>query len=251
MPQINILCFKGTGLKHLQKPVFKEIKIPVPDLDIQQQIVDECATIDKKIISYTETLKQNEQKIEEIIKNLNGTEVLLGNNDLFTIHVGGDAPAIVKKKPVDKYCVPIYSNGKDEASIYGYCTDSEEKIIRGDCVSISARGTIGFVDLRKAPFLPIVRLITIQPNTSAVDIDYLKYALQKETENIVKNANGNTIQQFTKPMAQQIKIVLPNLKEQTNIAQQIKKLEEEIAKAKQDISREEQSKTIILEKYLN
>jgi restriction endonuclease S subunit len=52
-------------------------------------------------------------------------------------------------------------------------------------------------------------------------------------------------------MAQQIKIVLPNLKEQTNIAQQIKKLEEEIAKAKQDISREEQSKTIILEKYLN
>lgn len=88
-----------------------------------------------------------------------------------------------------------------------------------DAITISARGTIGFTELRKAPFYPAVRLIVLLPNKKIINDIYMKYALQ----NTNIKGNGQVIQQLTVPMIEQQKIIVPTLSKQNEIAEEIKK----------------------------
>ncbi|MBQ3818476.1 MAG: N-6 DNA methylase, partial [Acetobacter sp.] len=45
-PIINDFYFKGSSLKHLQKSDFKNISLPKPNLEIQQQIVNACEEVE-------------------------------------------------------------------------------------------------------------------------------------------------------------------------------------------------------------
>ncbi|WP_104750497.1 N-6 DNA methylase [Helicobacter cynogastricus] len=45
---INTHLFKGMGLKHLQKGDFKALKIPLPPLEVQEQIIAKCAQVEKR-----------------------------------------------------------------------------------------------------------------------------------------------------------------------------------------------------------
>jgi type I restriction-modification system DNA methylase subunit len=65
---INEFYFKGAGLKHLQKPEFKEIKIPVPPKAIQQKIVKECEIIDKEVEQAQKTIAEAKKEIYKWIE---------------------------------------------------------------------------------------------------------------------------------------------------------------------------------------
>lgn len=131
-----------------------------------------------------------------------------------SLFAGGDAPKEYSKTETNKYNVPIYSNGVGEKSLYGYADYGR---VEEDAVTISARGTIGYPIVRKAPFLPIVRLIVAIPNTSKVNIHYLKLAL----DSIEIYRNGNSIPQLTVPMIRDEKIPLPPLSIQEEIVAEI------------------------------
>lgn len=135
------------------------------------------------------------------------------------IFAGGDAP----KKNIsysfsDKYNIPIYSNGELNDGLYGY-TDTPRVIVPS--VTISARGTIGFVKIRKEPFLPIVRLISITPKTDLINIGYLYYALK----NYRFNFNGTSIPQLTVPMLKKYSFPLPSIEQQKKIVDVLDKVE--------------------------
>ena len=135
-----------------------------------------------------------------------------------SIVAGGDAPQIYSKEKNDNYSVPIYSNGTDENSLYGY-TNVEK--VKKDSLSISARGTIGYAKIRKAPFYPIVRLIVATPNLKKIKLKYL--------ESIVKNLDidksGATTPQLTVPMIKTLKLPLPPLDIQQKIVDEIEEVE--------------------------
>jgi len=120
------------------------------------------------------------------------------------LFAGGDAPKEYSKTITKIFNIPIYSNGVGEKSLYGYTNKGR---VEEDAVTISARGTIGYPMVRKAPFLPIVRLIVAVPNKSIVNINYLKLAL----DSIEIYRNGNSIPQLTVPMIREEKIPLPPL----------------------------------------
>nr|WP_258437883.1 restriction endonuclease subunit S [Helicobacter sp. 11-8110] len=61
---INQFLFKGSGLKHLQKPEFKNLKIPLPPLEIQKQIVSECESLESRC----NTIEQSIRAYQELIK---------------------------------------------------------------------------------------------------------------------------------------------------------------------------------------
>ena len=90
--------------------------------------------------------------------------------DITLITAGGDRPSkYTNKKTIECY-VPIYSNGIDNEGLYGY-TDVAK--IHEESITISARGTIGYVCLRLEPYVPIVRLISIIPNKKELSAKYL------------------------------------------------------------------------------
>ena len=56
-----------------------------------------------------------------------------------------------KTSPTDNFPYPIYSNGINEKSVYGYTSGYK---VGDEAVTISARGTIGWHAVRKANLLP-------------------------------------------------------------------------------------------------
>lgn len=75
-------------------------------------------------------------------------------------------------------------------------------------MTVSARGTIGFVCLRHTPYLPIVRLITLVPDTNFISAKYL-YLYLKQL-NIL--GTGTTQQQLTVPNFRKTEVLLPTKK---------------------------------------
>jgi type I restriction enzyme, S subunit len=129
------------------------------------------------------------------------------------ISAGGDLPEnYVKgqKVPTAQYPYPIYSNGTEDGALYGF-TDSYK--IEKDAVTISARGTIGYHEVRAGKFTPIVRLITIVADESKITTKFLHYALY------VAGIEGITtgIPSLTVPMLEKFTIPLPPLEEQARI----------------------------------
>jgi type I restriction-modification system DNA methylase subunit/restriction endonuclease S subunit len=258
MLQINILCFKGTGLKHLQKPVFKEIKIPVPDLDIQQKIVDECAAIDEKIVKLTSQQEEWRQKIEEIIADsLNNHKLVdyrLDDEAYFDLFIGQR----VEQRNTDKSAqYPVYSANVTTLFGEGYTNMNPHKDIKAiknngftkDSIlwGIDGNWMTSYV-ARNVEFYPTDHcgVLRISDN-STMNPYFVRFAFdrlgKKEHFDRTKRAKIEAVKALT--------IQLPDIEIQNQAIDEVKKMEEEIAKAKQEISREEQSKTTILEKYLN
>lgn len=77
------------------------------------------------------------------------------------LFAGGDAPKTdFSKDKTDNYRIPIYANGIENNGLYGY---TSKAVISEPCITILARGTLGYVEIRKEPFVPIVRLIVLVP----------------------------------------------------------------------------------------
>ncbi len=140
-----------------------------------------------------------------------------------TIYAGGDVPKNnFSMEKSEDYPIPIYSNGVESDGLYGY---TSQDYARGEagCVTICARGTIGFPKLRNEPFLPVIRLLVVKPK--------VEYILPKYLEAAITWAGigtfGKTTPQLTVPQASNLKIPLPPLDIQQKIVAEIEQCEKE------------------------
>ncbi|MDR0918031.1 MAG: restriction endonuclease subunit S [Oscillospiraceae bacterium] len=125
--------------------------------------------------------------------------------EVATLSAGGDKPTIYSPVQSDKCTIPVFSNGINNFGLYGY-TNSPK--IDEECVTVSARGTIGFVCLRQEPFVPIVRLVTVIPEKNFLTAKYLYLYLA----NVHIAGVGTTQQQLTVPDFQKYSVLVPNIK---------------------------------------
>jgi type I restriction enzyme M protein len=187
-----------------------KIKIPLPPLEVQERIVEEIESY-QNIIDGAKKVVESYKPSFKIESDWDIVELGDVCDKLFA---GGDAPENKSKQKTEQFNIPIYSNGLGENSLYGYTDISK---VEKDAVTISARGTIGYPEVRKAPFVPIVRLIVAIPNEEKINLYFLKYIL--ETFEIYRN--GNSIPQLTIPMIKHEKIPLPPIETQKEIVAQI------------------------------
>ena len=198
-----------TGIKNLDFNSFiQEQDISIPDIKTQQKIVSILSSIDEKI----ETNKRINDTLEEQAKALfkswfvdfdRNEWVHCELGDITLITAGGDRPSKYTNKKTIECHVPIYSNGIDNEGLYGYTNVAK---IHEESITISARGTIGYVCLRLEPYVPIVRLISIIPNKKELSAKYLY--LWALTQNIT--GTGTTQQQLTVPIFRKTPISIPS-----------------------------------------
>lgn len=119
------------------------------------------------------------------------------------LSAGGDRPTTYSEIPTDTCNVPIFSNGIENEGLYGF-TDKAK--IFSESVTVSARGTVGYVFLREEPYVPIVRLISVIPNTNYVTAKYLYFALSC----IELQSTGTSQQQITVPDFKKRQILIPD-----------------------------------------
>ena len=216
----------------------KEYCIPLPPLEIQYKIVEildafteleaELEARLKQYHYYRNKLLSHDELENRTAKSRNDSDptplvpyVRLGEV-CEKVFAGGDLPKEYSKdkKPSGEFLYPIYSNGSDENSLYGF---SKTYRIDAEAVTISARGTIGFHTTREAKFTPIVRLITLIPNLNKITNRFLNYALY--TTHIEKYGTSAGIPQLTIPMLEKITIPLPPLSVQEKIVELLDKFD--------------------------
>ena len=134
------------------------------------------------------------------------------------IYAGGDVPKDrYSEVKTEEYTVPIYANAEKDNGLYGYTDKAREEELS---ITIAARGTIGFTAIRREPFLPVVRLITVVPDTDKVSERYLYYVLR----NCKPQSSGTSIPQLTVPDIKKNSLELYSIAEQEHIADQLDKI---------------------------
>ena len=212
----------GSTQKALTIDTLKNFDILLPPIEVQNQIVSILKSLDDKIEvnrRINENLEQQAQALFkswfvdfEPFKDQPFVESELGLipqgwrvfelGEIARLCAGGDKPLLISKTISDACKVPIYSNGLDDEGLYGY---TDEDRIKEKSITVSARGTIGDVNLRLEPYCPIVRLISVIPNNQD-NLLYIYYALRnKKIEGV-----GTTQQQLTVPNFKKEKILLPD-----------------------------------------
>ena len=214
----------------------KFVKFPIAPLNEQKRIVAKIEKLfsnldnsDKYLLHLEKQLKRYRQSVlksafeGELTKewrNINKFSYDDWKNQTILeiadkIFAGGDKPDKVSDTKTEEYPYPIYSNGLQDKGLYGYTNIYK---VEEECITISARGTIGFPLVRNERFVPIVRLIVVIPK-DYIFSKYLKYYL--ESKIVVQS--GSSIPQLTVPMVKQIEILVPQLEEQQEIVNQIEK----------------------------
>ena len=147
------------------------------------------------------------------------------------LFAGGDLPKNdYSKIKTDKYQIPIYANSSENEGIYGYTNKSR---VNKPCITISARGTIGYTVVRKEPFFPIVRLLVLIPKEDKAIPKYLETIFNK----IDFGLFGAAIPQLTVPQISDFKIPTPPLNIQKKIVSEIEVLEAKEKKIKEEINK--------------
>ena len=190
-----------------------DIDLPVPDISEQRKIVEAYKVVEDRIELKRKIIDNLEATALAIYKKIfiqdinieqlpqGWEELSLG--EVATLSAGGDRPQICSDISTPGCDVPIYSNGIDNEGLYGY-TDIAKIFI--ESVTVSARGTIGYVFLRETPYVPIVRLISVIPNDRRISAKYLYFALSiGET-----HSTGTSQQQITVPDFKKKLIVVPS-----------------------------------------
>ena len=189
-----------------------ELTVPVPSIAEQQEIVDAYNDIERRIAlkrKINDNLADTAQAIyrrtfvDEIdAANLPENWHFSALGDVANLSAGGDRPAVFSDFQSENCSVPIFSNGIEDEGRYGF-TDKAK--ICEESVTVSARGTVGYVFLREEPYVPIVRLISVVPNLAYVTAKYLYFALSS----IDLHSTGTSQQQITVPDFKKRQILVP------------------------------------------
>lgn len=145
------------------------------------------------------------------------------------VFAGGDVPKDrYSETKTETYPIPIYANAEKDNGLYGY-TDTAS--VEEECVTVAARGTIGFTAIRKEPFLPVVRLITVIPNQEKIKLGYLYYALR----HLKPKSSGTSIPQLTVPDIKKYSFNIAPIEQQERIITILDKTENLINLKKQEL----------------
>ena len=101
----------ASGHRRVPASFYEELLIPIPPIAVQQQIIDECAKVDKEYETTRMSIETYRQKIEDLfaeldIANRGGYRLSLSDTDKFETSTG---KRILNKQLIADGSVPVYS----------------------------------------------------------------------------------------------------------------------------------------------
>ena len=236
--QLIASFYRGAGIKHPDMAKVLDMEIPIPSIAVQEEIVK---TLDRFTNYATELqvglqaelqarIKQYEYYRDMLLSEENFKKMSHGITEsddkvkvttlgeIVDIVVGGDVPknnfSVI---PTDEYKIPIFSNGTEKNALYGYTNVAK---VDKKSVTVSARGTIGYVSYKESPYFPIVRLLCLIPKKN-IKAKYLFYLLQNSK--ISHKATG--IPSLTSDMIKSKIVLIPPIEIQNKIVDVLDKFQ--------------------------
>ena len=221
MKQSYLMDFQhGAGIPALKSDKITKMVLPLPPLEIQQEIVAlldkftdyvteltaELTDRQKQYSFYRDKLLSFEDEVYQVEWKTLG--------EVFDVIAGGDAPKeAFSEIQTEEFSIPILSNGIEQKAIYGWTNIAK---IKEPSLTVSARGTIGWTSYQTKPFYPIVRLLVLTPKIK-VNLRYAYYYLKSIENNYEIPQSG--IPQLTRPMIKEKVIPIPSPHIQERIVQ--------------------------------
>ncbi len=239
----------NSGVKHINLTMLNDFKIPLPPIDIQQKIVDECEEIDSAVKKAEESIETGKEEISEIIKNISAEKVQLG--EIANV-IAGQSPKSEFYNE-EKIGLPFYQGKKDfgdkELLDSGIYTSKITKESLKGSILMSVRAPVGDVNINPFEKICIGRgLASI--NTKDNYEQELLFEIIKWNKDLFKGHKGATFDSISRSEILEVKIPFPYFKTQQKIISEIKKIEAEISENQKIIDESAQKKEEILKKYL-
>jgi type I restriction enzyme S subunit len=222
--------------------------IPIPPTLAEQTAIatalsdaDGLITGLEKLIAKKRNIKQG--AMQQLLQPKEGWEVKkLG--EVFTITAGGDLD--VKNFSLitdEKYCYPIYSNALMNKGLYGFT--SEYRQIE-NTITVTARGQVGVANPRDHKYTAIGRVIMLNPIIE-LNINFITECIN----NFIKFNNESTgVPQLTAPQISKYEIIIPDYKEQTQIAKILSDMDAEISALEQKLDKYKKIKLGMMQELL-
>ena len=260
---INQFYFKGSGLKHLQKTDFREIKIPLPPIKIQEKIVSEIEKIETEEKKTLEKIEQLRTEIAEVINSSNGFLVRLEN---VTSKIGSGATprggeSAYKREGINLIrSQNVYDKGmrrkglvfidETQAKKLDNVTVKENDVLFNITGASVCRCCIVESDYLPARVNQHVSIIRANEKISPVYLHHILISPKIKTELLVIAQGSATREAITKIQLEEFKIPVPTITEQKKIVSQIEKIETKINVLEKEIVSIPNKKEMILKKYL-
>lgn len=206
----------GGAVQNLNADIVRELSLPVPPLEVQQEIVyllddftANTAELQDKLNEELETRKKQYEYYRNLLLNANKSNTVMKLGDVADVGVGN--------KPVE-----ILNDSTDYEYINAGTTNSgytQEWNCSGDTVTTPSRGQggIGFVGYQSNNFWLGPLCYKIKSNKDWVTTKYLYYILSNSTEELLSLKKTGGVPALNRSDLIQMKISIPSLEEQNHI----------------------------------
>lgn len=238
----------GSSQPNINGQIYSSLKVPLPPIKIQEEIVKECQKVDDEVEKANETIEKSKEEIENGFLELsnNATQTYrLSNDDIFDVSIGKRVLAKDIEEIPSKEAITVYSANVFEP--FGYIKKDILKDFSKDSVlwGIDGDWMVNFMPKDK-PFYPTDHCGVIRIKQDVLHARYLAWALEKVgAEYRFSRANRASITRI-KGMV----IKAPSIEEQNKFAKEVEKLEVKINEAQKVIESAKKKKEKILRKYL-
>ncbi|MBQ9182866.1 MAG: restriction endonuclease subunit S [Neisseriaceae bacterium] len=266
---IDKFLFKGMELKHLQKNDFKDLKIPLPPLAIQQQIVAEVMSVDNQIQQLKEEIEELKSKPTEIFNTFNVPFIENENYQFVKLDdicefKRGPFGGSLKKEIFVSQGYKIYEQQhaiRNDFSIGDYFITEKKfnemkafEVLPNDLI-VSCSGTIGKIAIAPDNLQQGIinqALLRLRIKTDKISSTCLKLILDNfENNPFVENSHGAGLKNVANVNTlKNIKIPLPPLETQQKIIAEFERLQQTIQHNEQQIATLKNEYNRILDKYL-
>ena len=235
---------KGVKMPRGDKKMIPQFEIPLPSMDVQKKIVEECEKIDMQMQQNKRQIrKMKEQAVLLFEQSLQKETTEVRLSQICDMRAGKFVPASeIVDKPMGKYIYPCYGGN----GLRGF-TDTMTN--EGDYILIGRQGALcGNVCVASGQFHATEHAVVVYPNAE-VDEKWLRYLLVHMDLN--QYSTGRAQPGLSVQKLLNVKANIPidkNIQSQT--AERILTIENEIAKLQSFVDSCPSAKQAILDKYL-
>ena len=237
----------------------KNLEIPLPPLEIQQQIVDECDAVDQGTDQAHQIITAAKQMIGEKVEMvINAGYEMKKIGDVYNTSSGG-TPLTRKKEYYENGTIPWINSGEVSKKEINFADNfinelglnsSNAKLFPQGTVLLAMYGaTAGKVALLNIEASTNQALCALLPTEEMVP-KFLVLVLEVIYQDLLDMRTGIARDNLSQEKIRNIKIPVPPLDIQQRLAAEVKQLEAEIAQSQAVIDNSTERKNAILTNYL-
>nr|WP_256371894.1 restriction endonuclease subunit S [Bacteroides sp. AM37-9] len=241
----------GIRLLNIDMDGYSKIKIPVPPIDIQKQIVEEICKVDKSVSSAMQQIKKLEKNIEDLLSSINFKDGTLNAIAPF-------ATKSIKYNDIDSETYITTDNMlqnklgiipfEGEANISSITEYKNEDILISNIRPYLKK--IWFADKKGGCSKDV--LVLRSADTSKYLPKYIFYMLSRDVffDYIMESKKGIKMPRGNKEDILKYRIPIPSPEEQQRIVSKVEELEAKIKVAREVIENAASQKQTVLDRYL-